>query len=44
MQPTHDLYTVTHEDHKFEVKGQLVEVFPSTVANVLAEPYARYDE
>ena len=41
MQPTHDLYTVTHEDHKFEVKGQLAEVAPSAVANVLAEPCAR---
>ena len=36
-----NLYTVTHEDHKFEVKGQLAEVAPSTVANVLAEPCAR---
>ena len=38
--PSH-LYTVTHEDHKFEVKGQLAEVAPSAVANVLAEPCAR---
>ena len=35
------LYTVTHEDHKFEVKGQLAEVAPSAVVNVLAEPCAR---
>jgi mannose-1-phosphate guanylyltransferase/mannose-6-phosphate isomerase len=35
------LYTVTHEDHKFEVKGQLAEIFPEAVANVLAEPSAR---
>ena len=40
IDPSH-LYTVTHEDHKFEVKGQLAEVAPSTVANVLAEPCAR---
>ncbi|MDP1658148.1 MAG: sugar phosphate nucleotidyltransferase, partial [Methylotenera sp.] len=36
-----NLYTVTHEDHKFEVKGQLAELFPAAVANVLAEPCAR---
>ncbi len=39
--PADNLYTVTHEDHKFEVKGQLAEVAPNTVANVLAEPCAR---
>ncbi|MDO9206081.1 MAG: mannose-1-phosphate guanylyltransferase/mannose-6-phosphate isomerase [Methylotenera sp.] len=38
--PAH-LFTVTHEDHKFEVKGQLAELFPEAVANVLAEPSAR---
>lgn len=36
-----NLFTVTHEDHKFEVKGQLAEVAPAAVANVLAEPCAR---
>ena len=36
-----NLFTVTHEDHKFEVKGQLAECYPEAVANVLAEPYAR---
>ena len=35
------LFTVTHEDHKFEVKGQLAEVAPDAIANVLAEPCAR---
>lgn len=35
------LYTVTHEEHKFEVKGQLAELFPEAVANVLAEPCAK---
>lgn len=40
IDPTH-LFTVTHEDHKFEVKGQLAELFPEAVANVLAEPTAR---
>ncbi len=40
IDPTH-LFTVTHEDHKFEVKGQLAELFPQAVANVLAEPSAR---
>jgi mannose-1-phosphate guanylyltransferase / mannose-6-phosphate isomerase len=35
------LYTVTHEDHKFEVKGQLSEVAADALPNVLAEPCAR---
>jgi len=39
--PAENLYTVTHEDHKFEVKGQLAEVAANAVANVLAEPCAR---
>lgn len=39
--PASNLYTVTHEDHKFEVKGQLADVAPEAVANVLAEPCAR---
>lgn len=36
-----NLFTVTHEDHKFEVKGQLAEIAPDAIANVLAEPCAR---
>jgi len=36
-----NLFTVTHEDHKFEVKGQLAEIAPDTIKNVLAEPCAR---
>ncbi len=36
-----NFYTVTHEDHKFEVRGQLATLFPKLVAKVLAEPYAR---
>lgn len=40
-----NLYTVTHQDHKFEVKGQLAEIYPQDlaklVANVLAEPCAK---
>ena len=40
IDPAH-LYTVTHEDHKFEVIGQLAEFFPQAVANVLAVPTAR---
>ncbi len=35
------LYTVTHEDHKFEVKGQLAALFPQGVEHVLAEPCSR---
>lgn len=40
VDPAH-LFTVTHEDHKFEVKGQLAELFPRAINNVLAEPCAR---
>ncbi|HSI43299.1 MAG TPA: mannose-1-phosphate guanylyltransferase/mannose-6-phosphate isomerase [Methylotenera sp.] len=36
-----NLYTVTHNDHKFEVKGQLADSFPEALSNVLAEPCAR---
>ena len=36
-----NLFTVTHEDHKFELKGQLADLFPQAIANVLAEPCAR---
>jgi len=39
--PAENLYTVTHEDHKFEVKGQLAEVAPEAISNVLFEPCAR---
>lgn len=35
------LMTVTHQDHKFEVKGQLAELASDLVAGVLAEPIAR---
>ncbi|HQN65202.1 MAG TPA: mannose-1-phosphate guanylyltransferase/mannose-6-phosphate isomerase [Methylophilus sp.] len=35
------LFTVTHEDHKFQVKGQLAELALDAVTNVLAEPMAR---
>jgi mannose-1-phosphate guanylyltransferase/mannose-6-phosphate isomerase len=40
VDPAH-LFTVTHEDHKFEVKGQLAELFPRAIENVLAEPCSR---
>ena len=40
VSPDH-LYTVTHEDHKFEVKGQLAELDSRLVDGVLAEPCAR---
>lgn len=36
-----NLLTVTHQDHKFEVKGQLAELAPDLVPGVLAEPIAR---
>ncbi|HEY8119594.1 MAG TPA: mannose-1-phosphate guanylyltransferase/mannose-6-phosphate isomerase [Methylophilaceae bacterium] len=40
VKPT-NLITVTHEDHRFEVKGQLAEILPDAVAGVMAEPCAR---
>lgn len=40
VSPDH-LYTVTHEDHKFEVKGQLAELDSRLLEGVLAEPCAR---
>jgi mannose-1-phosphate guanylyltransferase/mannose-6-phosphate isomerase len=33
--------TVTHQDHRFEVKGQLSETVPDAVNGVMAEPCAR---
>jgi len=33
--PEENLFTVTHENHKFEVKGQLAEVAAASVSNVL---------
>jgi len=35
------LLTVTHQDHKFEVMGQLAEIAPLAAQGVLAEPVAR---
>jgi len=40
VKPT-NLYTVTHDEHKFEVLGQLSEVFPDNNSNVLSEPEAK---
>lgn len=40
VSPEHVL-VVTHEDHKFEVKGQLAEIDAELVNGVLAEPMAR---
>ena len=39
--PKNNLFTVTHEDHKFEVKGQIADIVPEAIDNVLAEPYAK---
>ncbi|OAJ71236.1 mannose-1-phosphate guanylyltransferase/mannose-6-phosphate isomerase [Methylobacillus sp. MM3] len=36
-----NLFTVTHQDHKFEVKGQLSELSANLVEGVLSEPVAR---
>ena len=36
-----NLYTVTHESHKFEVLGQLSEVLPECSSNVMSEPEAK---
>jgi len=40
IDPSH-LYTVTHDDNKFEVKGQLAELFPQGIEHVLAEPCSK---
>ena len=40
VKPT-NFYTVTHDEHKFEVLGQLSEVFPDNDSNVLSEPEAK---
>lgn len=39
--PASRLITVTHESHRFEVKGQLAEILPDAVAGVMAEPIAK---
>lgn len=36
-----NLLTVTHDDHKFEIKGQLAEIDAALLDGVLAEPSAR---
>lgn len=36
-----NLVTVTHESHRFDVKGQLADIFPEAVSGVLGEPSAR---
>jgi len=36
-----NLITVTHQDHRFEVKGQLSEVLPESINGVMAEHCAR---
>lgn len=36
-----NLYTVTHESHRFEVKGQLAELCPEALPNVIGEPIAK---
>lgn len=35
------LITVTHDSHRFEVKGQLAEILPDAVDGVIAEPIAK---
>jgi len=40
VKPSH-LFTVTHDDHKFEVKGQLTERFAEALPNVIGEPVAK---
>lgn len=36
-----NLYTVTHESHRFEVKGQLADLYPDALPNVIGEPVAK---
>ena len=39
--PASHLITVTHESHRFEVKGQLADILPDAVPGVMAEPIAK---
>jgi mannose-1-phosphate guanylyltransferase/mannose-6-phosphate isomerase len=39
--PASHLITVTHDSHRFEVKGQLAEILPDAVSGVIAEPIAK---
>jgi mannose-1-phosphate guanylyltransferase/mannose-6-phosphate isomerase len=39
--PAQHIFTVTHQDHRFDVKGQIAEILPDALVNVLAEPCAR---
>lgn len=36
-----NLYTVTHESHWFEVKGQLADLYSEALPNVIGEPVAK---
>ncbi len=36
-----NLFTITHEDYRFEVKGQISEIYPDAIANVLSEPFSK---
>lgn len=39
--PKENLFVVTHDEHRFEVMGQIADIFPGTVSNILAEPHSR---
>lgn len=39
--PPENLVTVTHDSHRFEVKGQLAEIYPEAVSGVIGESVAR---
>ncbi len=39
--PASHVITVTHQDHRFEVKGQMADVLPESIHGVMAEPCAR---
>jgi mannose-1-phosphate guanylyltransferase/mannose-6-phosphate isomerase len=36
-----NLFVVTHDEHRFEVMGQLIDIFPSAKPTILAEPHSR---
>jgi mannose-1-phosphate guanylyltransferase/mannose-6-phosphate isomerase len=36
-----NLFVITNDEHRFEVMGQLSELFPEKKSNVLAEPHAK---
>jgi mannose-1-phosphate guanylyltransferase/mannose-6-phosphate isomerase len=39
--PKENLFVVTHDEHRFEVMGQLADIFSGGIPNILAEPCSK---